>query len=679
MDSYLLCLPPDIPVDTQGCSVTDPAFETPEAYQPGDLLIGGMASQLVFFSQEYSFTEYPREEFSDYIIMVTKLYQHILSLVFALKQINENPSILPNVTLGFHIYDSYNNAQMTYHSTLNLLFKSNKFVPNYTCGIPKKIIGVIGALSPKTSLLMAQILSINKIPQLTYGSFPPSEDAMKQPSSFYYMATNEKPLYVGIIGLLKHFGWTWIGLFVVDDDGGSHFLETMEPLFSQNGICSEFTGRIPSYDQVHDEVGQNLVVANTYQIFQWSTSRIWVIYGSTLSFLWLKSVLVQGAPGENENPFLGKVWVLSEQTEFALLSYAQGSKMHLFPTTISYMIHSRQLDEFQEFLQSMKPDWKEVDDFLKGFWEQAFDCSAPVLGLPYKISKACTGEEKLEDLPWSFFDMHMSGHSYAIYNGIHAIAWAIHAFYTSRSNFRANKNVDLQDIQPWQEPLGKGLALLTLSFALVTIWVLGIFIKHKETAMVKANNRELTYVLLISLLLCFLSSLLFLGKPGKLSCLFRQPLFGIIFSIAVSSVLAKTLTVVLAFMATKPDFDMHSVAEKIILQCNEGSAAMFYLVLGYIGVLSIVSLNVAFLARKLPDSFNEAKLITFSMLIFCSVWSSFVPTYLSTKGKDVVAVEIFSILASSAGLLICIFPFKCYIIIVKPELNRRNQLIKRKT
>ncbi|KAE8628799.1 hypothetical protein XENTR_v10000231 [Xenopus tropicalis] len=257
------------------------------------------------------------------------------------------------------------------------------------------------------------------------------------------------------------------------------------------------------------------------------------------------------------------------------------------------------------------------------------------------------------------------------------------------------------------------LSSISVLFLLITFLILGVFIKYSDTPIVRANNRSLSFLLLVSIKLSFLSVFLFLGRPGDITCRLRNITYGIAFSIAVSSLLAKTIMVYIAFKSTKPgsswgkwmgvklsksvvlvfssiqiiicitwlaisppfqELDIHTYPGTIIIQCNEGSALGFYSVIGYMGLLAAVSFVLAFVARSLPDSFNEAKYITFSMLLFCSVWITMIPAYLSTKGKNTVCVEIFAIVTSSAGLLGCIFLTKCYIILFRPKMNVRSQL-----
>uniref|UniRef100_A0A6J0UUZ7 Vomeronasal type-2 receptor 26-like n=1 Tax=Pogona vitticeps TaxID=103695 RepID=A0A6J0UUZ7_9SAUR len=813
------------------CTISnDPLPILHEFYKPGDLVIGGVVSQVLFIYNPFIFNKEPTQTLASEPIYFT--------------------------------------PRIAYKATLHLHSTQHRFVPNFNCDNRNSLTALIGGSFSKISVNVATISSRFKDPQLTYGSFVATHAAKAGFPFLYQMVPNENQQYKGIVWLLKHFRWTWIGLFAVGDDRGDRFLRIMLPMLSQNGICYAFITRLPKDAYLNELIDLILLQWKAYEFATKEKANVFLVYGEPPSFLALR--MLQFLAPFIEMPPQGKVWIVTSHWDFASISIQKIWDIQIFHGSISFATHSNQPLGFQSYIQMVRPGWDNADNFIHDFWEQAFSCSLKMLEEQEESQESCTGEEKLETLPGTLFEMDMTGHSYNVYNAVYAVAHALHAIFKSISKHKRvvqERRLAFQNVQPWQlhqflrsvlfnnnagdtvqfnengellvgfditnwlmfpngsmervkvgsldpqapagkeltinnnqivwhrsfnqvppisvcndncypgyrkakkereefccydcvpcpegmtshqkdmdacvkcpedefpnkhrnqcipkvltylsyeEPLGIILSILSICFTMSTGLVLKIYMSYKDTPIVKANNRTLSYIILVSILLSFLCSLLFIGQPGKVTCILRQMIFGLVFSVALSSILAKTITVILAFMATKPgsrmrqwvgkslansillsgsaiqagiclvwlstyppfpDVDMHSLHEEIILECNEGSVTMFYCVFGYLDFLAIVSFLVAFLARKLPDNFNETKFIAFSLLVFCSVWVLFVPVYLSTKGKYMVAVEVFSILSSSVGLLGCIFLPKCYCIIFRPELNNKELLMRRK-
>ncbi|XP_067325568.1 vomeronasal type-2 receptor 26-like [Anolis sagrei] len=812
------------------CDIGRPLLIKYKYYHSGDLLVGGIISQIFLFSDLITFKRHPSEE------MVDELF--------------------------------YFMARWTYLASMELLSTHGRFTPNYKCDIQDKAVSAIAGPNPHIFQFMATILSIYKIPQFIYGSAPVLNDNIEA-TFIHHMFPNKDKENLGILQLLLHFKWTWIGLFYISNVSGEMFAQQILPMFTHEGICFDFIEALPKETFSTDI---NVMVSEwfqTYRIIMESTANVILLHGENEIMIFLRMFpMVSVFEGISVLRNV-TIWILTAQMEFTTLPFQRTWSIDFLHGAISLAVPSRDVLGFQKFIQMRNPASEEKDGFMRIFWEQAFECSFPKPILNEDGGKTCSGEERLETLPGSVFEMSMTGQSYSVYNAVYAVAHALQAMFSSKLKHRGMADGGkgmLLDLQLWQlqhflrrvsfnnsagekisfdqngeieasfdiinwvtfpnqsflrvkvgkvdpkaprdtllsisagdiswpnmvnqewplsvcngncqagyskiklegksfccyeclpcpegkisnqtdmddcvqcpedrhpsndqdlcipkaisflsfeEPLGICLATIAVSFSLITALVLVIFIKHRTTPIVKANNPNLTFTLLTSLLLSFLCALLFIGQPSKMSCLFQQVAFALMFSLAVSCILSKTSIVILAFMATKPgswirkwmgkqltisivlsgfliqaaicilwlatsppfpDVNTHSMPEEIVLECNEGSSVMLYSVLGFMGTLALISFTVAFLARNLPDSYNEAKFITFSMLVFCSVWLSFVPTYLSIKGKYMVAVEVFSILASGGSLLACIFFPKCFIIVLRPELNKREQLIRR--
>lgn len=250
------------------------------------------------------------------------------------------------------------------------------------------------------------------------------------------------------------------------------------------------------------------------------------------------------------------------------------------------------------------------------------------------------------------------------------------------------------------------LALSALGILLVLL-VSALFLHQRETPVVKAAGGPLSQAILFSLVISYISAIMFVGRPNNLQCRARQVLFGISFTLCVSCILVKTLQILLAFQFN-PELQVvlrklykpyaiiiicvalqavtctvwlvlkspyhHTIRQQttVLEHCHEGSYLAFGVMLAYIAILSFVCFICAFKGRKLPEQYNEAKFITFSMLLYLISWLLFVPIYVTTSGMYLPAVEMVVILMSNYGILSCHFFPKCYIIFFKREQNTKS-------
>ncbi|XP_004398000.1 PREDICTED: G-protein coupled receptor family C group 6 member A isoform X2 [Odobenus rosmarus divergens] len=265
----------------------------------------------------------------------------------------------------------------------------------------------------------------------------------------------------------------------------------------------------------------------------------------------------------------------------------------------------------------------------------------------------------------------------------------------------------------WNDSLAILLLALSLLGILFVLAIGIIFTRNLNTPVVKSSGGLLVcYVILLCHFLNFASTGFFIGEPQDFTCKTRQTLFGVSFTLCISCILMKSLKILLAFsfdpklqnflkclykpiliiftctgiqvvictiwliFAAPAVEENVSLPRVIILECEEGSVLAFGTMLGYIAILAFICFIFAFKGRKLPEHYNEAKFITFGMLIYFIAWITFIPVYATTFGKYLPAVEIIVILISNYGILCCTFFPKCYVILCKQETNTKSAFLK---
>ncbi|XP_077462924.1 metabotropic glutamate receptor 6-like isoform X2 [Stigmatopora argus] len=270
----------------------------------------------------------------------------------------------------------------------------------------------------------------------------------------------------------------------------------------------------------------------------------------------------------------------------------------------------------------------------------------------------------------------------------------------------------------WNSPWALVPASLSMLGIVATCTVVVTFVRFNDTPIVRASGRELSYVLLTGIFLIYLITFLMIAEPGVVVCAFRRLLLGLGMAITYSAMLTKTNRIYRIFEQGKrsvapPKFisptsqllitfilvsvqvlgvfawfvvvPPHTIVDyeelrppnpdlaRGILKCDMSDLSLICC-LSYSMVLMVTCTVYAVKSRGVPETFNEAKPIGFTMYTTCIVWLAFVPIFFGTAQStekmfiQTATLTVSMTLSASVSLGMLYIP-KVYVILFQPEQN----------
>ena len=265
----------------------------------------------------------------------------------------------------------------------------------------------------------------------------------------------------------------------------------------------------------------------------------------------------------------------------------------------------------------------------------------------------------------------------------------------------------------WKEGRSILLIIISVFSLMLTLLTVFIYIVYRNNRLLMASGRELCFVMLAGIALCFIVPFLYFAKPTDELCYARVLLIGLalamcyaplfmkinriyrIFTGARSSVAQPPLVtprmqllitlglIVIQLMFTvmwfiaKPARARETYiasTEELILECEVDELG-FSVNLCYVMILMILCTAYAFKTRNFPKNFNESKYIGISMYITCAVWMVFFPFYFNTN-QSIKHIYLISSACVIIGLvtLIGLFAQKVYIVLFV-KIIRNDDLV----
>ncbi|XP_076864107.1 metabotropic glutamate receptor 7 isoform X1 [Brachyhypopomus gauderio] len=772
------------------------------------------------------------------------------AMLYALDQINSDDELLPNITLGARILDTC--SRDTYALEQSLTFVQaliQKDTSDVRCTNgeppvfvkPEKVVGVIGASASSVSIMVANILRLFQIPQISYASTAPELSDDRRYDFFSRVVPPDSFQAQAMVDIVKAMGWNYVSTVASEGSYGEKGVEAFMHISREaGGICIAQSLKI-AHDRKQADFDKIIrMLLDTHQ------ARAVIMFANDED---IREILNASKRAERVGHFL---WIGSDSWG------AKNSPVHGLEDAavgaITILPKRATIAGFDAYFTSRTLENNRRNVWFAEYWEENFNCKLMSSSKKEDTSRKCTGQERIG----ADSKYEQEGKVQFVIDAVYAMAHALHTMqkdlcpeqsgvcsemeaaggkkllkYIRNVNFNGsagtsvtfNHNGDapgrydlfqyqmnnnsspgyrvigqwtetlqlnVEELQwpsgepdvpgsvcsrpcrtgqrkktvkgmpccwhcescdgyqyqydettcklcaynmrpnsnrtgcrpipivklEWHSPWAVIPVFLAMLGIVATIFVMATFVRYNDTPIVRASGRELSYVLLTGIFLCYIITFVMIAKPDVAVCSFRRIFLGLGMCISYAALLTKTnriyrifeegkksvtpprlisptsqlaitsslisiqlLGVFIWFGVDPPntiiDYDEQKTINpdkaRGVLKCDITDLQIICS-LGYSILLMVTCTVYAIKTRGVPENFNEAKPIGFTMYTTCIVWLAFIPIFFGTAQSaeklyiQTTTLTISMNLSASVALGMLYMP-KVYVIIFHPELN----------
>ncbi|KAM4570609.1 taste receptor type 1 member 1-like [Fundulus diaphanus] len=721
------------------CDFTNSTPRPSEFHLEGDYLLGGLFD--IHYVTSPLNPKRPEAIDCSSQIFVLPNYQRFQLMRFTVEEINNSTTLLPNVTLGYEIFDHCSDT-LSLPGILELISVNGLIQPwPEPSKNRSKVMALVGPFTSTQSVTIAPFFMMDHIPMISYGSSASIfSDKLKYPSFLRTVHPN-KDTIDAIVMILQHFNWRWVAFLNSDNDFGIDGLEMFIKRIKNTDICLAFTRALDNNNDYKEILKQ--IEAQKINVI--------VVFAPKL----YAEAVIKTAVHLNVT---NKVWVADDGWALnKVLPNMEGIKN--IGTVIGVAQPLITIPGFEEFIKFTKSQEPKVDPEQQTLCNQVCNC------------RNLTAEDILAADP-SF--------SFPVYSAVHAVARALHNVLECE----AGRCSDQISVQPYMVPIALcspecptgfaktqigihkccfrcemcpqetyvnvtedpyqcvgckktewseagstscklrlveylpftdiGVILVMVAALILLGLILAIsvlFAINFNTPVVRSAGGPMCFLILGCLTLCSLSVFFYFGKPTNASCVLRYLPFVLFFTVCLACFVVRSFQIVcifkiaakfpklqswwtkyqgqwllitgafstqallvlfgFSFYPPRPYNETSWYQEQIVLSCdlNLAIATCSFIILPLLCCLCFI---FSYMGKDLPKNYNEAKAITFCLLLLIITWIVFITGYLLYRGKYIHALNALAVLSSLYSFLLWYFLPKCYIMIFQSHKNTQK-------